>query len=50
MRRAREGADADGAEVRFGIDEWLGAVAALGMVLAAAAAALGFVYWVVIPR
>ncbi len=46
QRRARR----EPAEERFGLDEWIGALLALGAVLAGATATLALAYWLVFPR
>lgn len=40
----------EGAEVRFGLEEWLGAALAVVAILAGAALSLALTYWFVLPR
>lgn len=50
MEQTRKPVRSEPVEDRFGLEEWLGALAALGAVLAGAAATLALAYWLVFPR
>jgi hypothetical protein len=50
MEQTRKRVRREPVEDRFGLDEWFGAVVALGAVMAGAAATLALAYWLVFPR